>query len=360
MCKVSKCAKYTNNECKEGKQGCIYQDSHCISGLCSLLSGYGNECELNSKCKLLFEFNDDNSVDSPVCWENNCHNFSSSDCPIFGCVLNLSSDSCSFDMCNRYNNDDCNEHDNCVYTYEEGCHADNCVSIGAEVVNCKLNSKCEVVKGKCEISCNKDCEGSPYCLKKGETCNYDICSQWRETDCYEKEGCIWDNNILFKGVLGLCKSGTCEDLASEERCNSDFNHNNCAYIGRKCVPNPCGEIGNENYCNFEGCIARNGKCVVDECMKYNRDECQLEGLNNCVIKPQHDDIACVVGNCEMLEISAGCNLNENRCKNVKNECVENPCSKAECNSPACLRITDGTDECIYDTCSQYINSGLYN
>jgi hypothetical protein len=359
-CKGSKCAKYTDDECKEGKQGCIYQDSHCISGLCSLLSGYNDECEVNSRCKLLFEFNDDNNVDTPICWENNCHNFASFDCPRFGCVVNSSSNLCLFDTCNKFNNNDCNEQNNCVYTYEDGCYANDCESIGTEIVNCELNNKCDVVRGKCEIGCSKDCEGNPYCLKESETCTYDVCSKWTETDCSENEGCIWDNSILFNGVLGLCKSGRCENLLNEESCNSEFNDNKCGFIGGRCVGNPCGEIENGNSCVFEGCIVQNGKCRVDECMKYSRNECELKGLNKCVIIPGLDNVVCVVGNCEMLSTSVSCGFNENRCKNVMNECMENPCENEECISPACSKATDGSDKCIYDSCSQYVSTGLLN
>jgi hypothetical protein len=263
-------------------------------------------------------------------------------------------------MCNKYNNDDCNEQNNCVYIFEEGCHANDCESIGTDVVSCNLNSKCDVVKGKCEIGCSKDCEGNPYCLKESNRCNYDVCSRWTEASCYEKEGCIWDSEILFKGELGLCKSGTCEDLGGEDRCNSEFNHNMCAFIGGRCVSNPCSEVKNGNNCAVEGCNVQDGKCVVDECMKYNRNECGLEGASNCVIIPGLDDVVCVVGSCEMLITSVSCNLNENRCKNVKNECVENPCHDTECNSPACLKTIDGSDECMYDSCSQFVSSGLFS
>jgi hypothetical protein len=43
---------------------------------------------------------------------------------------------------------------------------------------------------------------------------------------------------------------------------------------------------------------------------------------------------------------------------VDDVCVKNPCSNAECDSPACIK-TD-KDECIYDECSQYTLSGLFH
>jgi hypothetical protein len=154
---MSKCAKYTNDECLGGQIGCVYHGGYCISGVCALLNTDLNddECRSNKKCKRLISVKDD-SAEMAICWENNCSSFSSGDCPSVGCVVGVIGgvSKCLFDECNVYGSSQCNNNGKCIYTFDEGCHMGVCKSIGTDLKSCRMNVKCKVVKGTCEEGCS--------------------------------------------------------------------------------------------------------------------------------------------------------------------------------------------------------------
>jgi hypothetical protein len=343
----------------EGKIGCVYQDSHCVLGLCSSLDEI--ECEINIKCEILVVYDNDNPTGIQKCWENNCINFNSEVCPEVGCVVDklFGDDKCLFDECNTYSHTDCDNVNECVYTFSKGCNKGICDDIGIDIINCGMNEKCDVVNGKCEVGCKSDCEAGPYCLlENNDKCSFDECSQWTSNDCYNHENCIWDNSISFNEYFGLCKTGDCGNLESEENCNNILNHNKCSFVRGLCMNNPCivSDCTNEN---TRGCILQETNCVVDECMKYDEETCKTEGIGKCVLTIMNNEYRCVIGNCSMLDCSNDCIINDARCKIVKNECVENPCVNGDCDSYVCLTKEDDSNQCIYDNCAQYTPSGIF-
>jgi hypothetical protein len=188
------------------------------------------------------------------------------------------------------------------------------------------------------------------------TVYYDKCAQWEGKDCYKKEGCIWDESLIFGGVTGLCKTGTCENLLNEKDCNSLLNGDLCGYIGGLCKNNPCSTLDCEGNIS-SGCkLSSKETCVVDECMKYDENICKLDGVSDCVVKNHNGEKWCVKEECSTLDVYSDCIENEDRCKVVKSACVENPCVSDECESPSCKK---GKDDCVYDECAQYIPSSLF-
>jgi hypothetical protein len=358
-CIVSKCAKYTSEECQEGRFGCIYKEGYCISGVCALLNVNNDECTDNVKCKKIINIENED-IETPVCWENNCSEFNVNECPSLGCVVssNSSNSKCEFDECNVFGSVECNYKTECVYTFTEGCHKDVCSNIGADLESCRMNNKCKVVKGICESDCSESyCDSQGYCVKENDVCTYDSCSQWEAVECYGKEGCIWDDGLMFNGKSGLCKTGNCENLLNEDDCSSILNNDRCAYVGGLCIENPCRPSDCQGDVIASGCkISSRETCVVDECMKYDENKCKTDGLSNCVVISSNNKNWCVFGGCLMLKDNADCEKNEVRCKVVKDTCVDNPCSDAECLAPSCFREEE---QCVYDECAQYIPSGIF-
>jgi hypothetical protein len=173
-------------------------------------------------------------------------------------------------------------------------------------------------------------------------------------DCYSKEGCIWDDSLTFGGVSGLCKTGSCSSLSSEEICNSESNHNLCAFVAGSCAVNPCAKSDCEGDITAGCMLSGNGNCVVDECMRSVESECVADRRDTCVVVGHNEGVRCVVGECSVLEVNVDCKRNEDRCKVVKNVCVEDPCTSAGCESPACVKESE---HCTYDECSKYTSSG---
>jgi hypothetical protein len=222
-----------------------------------------------------------------------------------------------------------------------------------------MNSKCNVVNGTCEVGCSNDnCGTEAYCLEEDGACLYDSCSQWDRNECsshYMHDGCIWDENLVFGGESGLCKSGNCGSLSDEDNCNNVLNDNSCAFVSGICTENPCKELGCEGDM-LSGCIiSTDGKCVVDECMRYDINECRIDGSNGCVVIGDSDELRCVVGECSNLDGVTCCGLNDGRCKMVEGACVENPCLNVGCESPACRRVEE---QCVYDECAKYTSEGI--
>jgi hypothetical protein len=153
----------------------------------------------------------------------------------------------------------------------------------------------------------------------------------------------------------LCKSGGCGSLTKESDCNSGLNNNRCAYVAGSCIENPCSTSDCEGIVTVGCKLSGEGKCVVDECMKYNEEKCKTDGSSMCVIMEHGNEDRCVSGECSILESHDYCDKNNPRCKVVKDMCVENPCVDVECSSPAC---TNTGEECIYDSCAQYSSSGM--
>jgi hypothetical protein len=351
-CVVSKCARYTNEECVSGQVGCVYRDGYCVSGVCGLLDTGNDECISNKKCKKLISIDNE----KPVCWENNCSEFNTNECPTVGCVIGLNDEieMCLFDECNIYTNLECNEKAECVYTFNEGCHKGICRDIETDSESCRMNSKCRVVKGTCEFGCfESNCNSEMYCLEEEGICKYDSCSEWKADECYKKEGCIWDNSFILNGISGLCKTGNCGSLSSENGCNNVENHNMCGYVTGRCSSNPCKYSDCEDVLTVGCKESDEGLCIVDECMKYDERSCVMDG---CVIISYNDENRCVSGVCSSVESGSDCRINDPRCKIVKGTCVENPCNNKDCNSPSCMK---NSEQCIYDECSQFIPSGLF-
>jgi hypothetical protein len=170
-----------------------------------------------------------------------------------------------------------------------------------------------------------------------------------------KEGCIWDEELILGGISGLCKTGACENLSGENVCNSVLNHDMCAYYLASCKKNPCADSDCEGNITAGYKVSNRGTYVVDKCMKYDEVGCKTDGSSSCVIISNNSEDRCVFGECSILKSGDDCVKNDNRCKLVKDVCVENPCVDSECNSVACQK--EG-DECIYDECAQYIPSGM--
>jgi hypothetical protein len=331
----------------------VSKDRYCVSGVSALQNTESDECITNLKCKRLVDVTLTN-VESPICWENNCSDFGAVNCPVVGCVVSSESgsSSCLFDECNTYTNVECDERAECVYTFDEGCHKETCSSIESDLESCRMNSKCEVVKGACQTGCPPNaCGSEAYCVQGVNMCSYDECSQWESDACYTKEGCIWDDNVAFGGLTGLCKTGTCGSL-SRDSCSSAHNHNLCAYVAGSCGENPCSEAdcGNEV---TSGCALNGDICIVDGCMEYDESGCKSEGVSACVVLESR----CVVGECSMLESHSDCGRNDGRCRVVKDKCVENPCADVDCESPACSVVDE---QCTYDSCAQYTQEGIYS
>jgi hypothetical protein len=171
-----------------------------------------------------------------------------------------------------------------------------------------------------------------------------------------KEGCIWDDSVIFKGQDGLCKSGDCRSLTSEEDCSSISNNNKCAYVAGSCTENPCLSSDCEGVITAGCKLMGEGRCVVDECMKYDEEGCKVDGSSKCVLMSVGNKDRCVSGECSILQWHDDCDKNDIRCRIVQDVCVENPCTDTACSSPAC-KYTTG--ECVYDSCARYKPSGSF-
>jgi hypothetical protein len=194
-------------------------------------------------------------------------------------------------------------------------------------------------------------------MEENDKCKYDSCSRWETAECYKKEGCIWDDSLAFNGMSGLCKTGNCGSLGNENDCNSNWNNERCGYVGGLCIENPCKASDCQGETISGGCkVSSRETCIVDECMKYEENNCKNDGFNNCVVMSYDNKNRCVFGGCWMLSDNSDCNKNEVRCKVVNDICIDNPCSVSECMSAACLKKDE---QCVYDECAQYTSSGIF-
>jgi hypothetical protein len=308
--------------------------------------------------------------ESAICWENNCTELDNDECATApGCIIEeyIGNMRCQFDECNMYLNAECNEHSECVYTFDEGCHKASCDSINSDVESCGMNNKCEVVKGVCAIGCpENNCESVGYCFSQNDNCVYDICSQWKVEDCYKKEGCIWDESVILNGVSGLCKTGTCSSLSSEDDCNSISNRDLCAYINGGCTENICKTYNGNEICNSNKlCVWEVSKCVKSGCAEYTSDEC-LSGQVGCIYRDEY----CVYGLCATLDPNDDECTDNLKCKKImiitpdeieSAICWENNCTELdndECiTAPGCiLEEYIGNMRCQFDECNMYLNS----
>jgi hypothetical protein len=284
-----------------------------------------------------------------ICWENNCTSLSVVDKTCLGPSCIAFGDECTFDTCHASNMQECDKNENCVFSSDSACHYGTCEDIGENESDCNLNDKCVFVNGHCANSCSSflSCDLA-YCYDKDSVCTYDRCSSKKISECDRTVGCIWDNSLSFNNSEGLCKSGSCEDL-TEQDCVKDFNNNKCGYMNGKCQVNICGSISSDECDTTRGCELSNGKCVVDECMKFVDSVCK-EGQTgkNCIF----NDNKCVKGNCDILDRNE-CEIN-NRCEIIntgEETCWTNDCEEQTISEGCSLNCKSGlNDKCVFDTC----------
>jgi hypothetical protein len=276
-------------------------------------------------------------------------------CSLEGCISQ--NGNCVVDYCMRETSSVCqsNPANGCIYNGLTGkCRIGTFSDLEEGACQSQYNMNLYAwVGGNCvETPCkSQDCEGE---VKEG--CKYDLnicvvdeCMKYMESECSTYPP---PTNCIYDGILNICREGTFASLI-EESCQSIFNGNAYSWVAGECILNPC----DISECDKRGCKQVEERCVVDGCMKYNINDCKMYGSKNCTVIESSDVLLCVEGDCNSLDISS-CLLNEPRCKNVKSECVENPCLSTECDSPACQKIEEELNRCDYDTCSQYVISGL--
>jgi hypothetical protein len=358
-CSVDECMKYDLNGCVSAdgdETGCIVKGGKCVKGECEELGW--DECSITPRCKLITP----SMLDVKECWTNICEG--NQNCESVNCVI--VDGECIFDACRMYDNDECNDHYECVYNSKSGCHKQTCSSIGSDINSCKLNGeKCVVVEGACSNGC-----GYPggcdyyYCAEKEneDGCEYDSCAAYIGDECKELDGqCVYSGEHCQSGnydnlvIMDECDANErCEivfdSTSGDQKCKinacvgSDCQDDNCILVNNNCKFDKCSSYSNENCDTNRDCIiSENNKCTYDMCRSYNNDvcndhrECVFENIKGC-----YKEV------CSNLHVT-NCKLNGEKCVIVDGKCV-NGCVYSEgCTYPYC----NASNGCKYDVCAEH-------